>query len=284
MVLDIGALDINGNNQFLFDDCLYLGVDLAPGRNVDFVSKGHELALPDASFDVIISTECFEHDQFYDRTLRNVVRLLKPGGLFLFSCATTGRPEHGTRRTTPHDAPFIQGLGEWSDYYKNLEEPDIREALDLESIFSQFEFSTNSESKDLYFWGIKQGNLVTRKDHSFQVARLSPGNVELTAAVHDLRASLHERDVSIRLLQASIREKEESLSILNAMLHEREQQRANAERQAKMLENDLDKIHRSLSWRLTMPVRVAGRLSRGEFDIVWESLRARLKRSSNNKE
>ena len=59
-VLDIGSLDINGNNQYLFDDCLYLGVDLFPGKNVDLAVKGHELQLPDASADVIISTECFK--------------------------------------------------------------------------------------------------------------------------------------------------------------------------------------------------------------------------------
>lgn len=276
MVLDIGSLDINGNNQFLFEECLYLGVDLAPGRNVDFVVKGHELALPDASFDVIVSTECFEHDQFYECTLRNIVRLLKPGGLFLFSCATTGRPEHGTRRTTPHDAPFIQQMGDWSDYYKNLEESDIRAALDLETIFSSHAFSKNDESKDLYFWGIKRGELESRKDHSFQLARAvhAQNNSDLAVAVHELRASLHESEVTIRSMQ-------ESIAVLNATLHEREQQSVHAERRVKALEFELDRIHRSLSWRLTMPVRVLGRLSRGEFGIVWESFRARRKRSSH---
>jgi SAM-dependent methyltransferase len=231
-VLDIGALDINGNNQFLFEDCLYLGVDLAPGRNVDFVSKGHEFALPDASFDVVISTECFEHDQFYDRTLQNAVRLLKPGGLFFFSCATIGRPEHGTRRTTPHDAPFIQGFDEWSDYYKNLEETDIRAALNLDSVFSRYEFATNSESKDLYFWGVKRGNLITRIDYSFQV----------------VRPALREE---IRSLQATIAEGERRLS--------------DADGRIKALEAEIAGIRRSLSWRLTIPVRKIGRLMRGEF-------------------
>ena len=57
LVLDIGSLDINGNNQYLFDDCLYLGVDLLPGKNVDLITKGHALNLPDESVDVIVSTE-----------------------------------------------------------------------------------------------------------------------------------------------------------------------------------------------------------------------------------
>lgn len=173
LVVDVGSLDVNGNNSFLFKDCLYIGVDISEGKNVDIVSKGHELKLPDESIDVVISTECFEHDFFYRDTIRNIVRILKPGGLFLFTCATTGRPEHGTRRTSPEDAPFIhlQGFEEWADYYKNLEEKDIREVIDIEEYFRSYSFSVNSDSKDLYFWGVKQGELNERRDYSF-IARM----------------------------------------------------------------------------------------------------------------
>lgn len=166
-VLDIGSLDINGNNQEYFDNCNYIGVDIANGRNVDIVSKGHELGFPDQTFDIIISTECFEHDQYYEKTIQNIYRMLKNGGLFIFSCATTGRPEHGTRRTTPEDAPLLQSDIEWSDYYKNLTENDIREVLNIEDKFSIFEFSTNETSYDLYFYGFKQGIYENRNDYSF---------------------------------------------------------------------------------------------------------------------
>lgn len=166
-VLDIGSLDINGNNQEYFENCNYLGVDIAFGRNVDIVSKGHELAFPDETFDIIISTECFEHDQFYEKTIKNIYRMLKSGGLLIFTCATTGRPEHGTRRTTPEDAPLLQNDIEWSDYYKNLTEQDIRNIFNVENNFSTFEFSTNEISYDLYFYGFKKGNLFNRDDYSF---------------------------------------------------------------------------------------------------------------------
>lgn len=166
-VLDIGSLDINGNNQEWFEDCKYLGVDIAYGRNVDIVSKGHELGFPDNTFDIIISTECFEHDQYYDATIKNIFRMLKPGGMFIFTCATTGRPEHGTRRTTPEDAPFLQDDIEWSDYYKNLTEADIRDVLDIDSSFINYQFSTNNESHDLYFYGFKSGEYKLHNGYSF---------------------------------------------------------------------------------------------------------------------
>jgi hypothetical protein len=62
-VLDVGSFDVNGNNRFLFTDCEYIGIDVGAGTNVDIVCKTHELDL--GTYDVIISTECFEHDMFY---------------------------------------------------------------------------------------------------------------------------------------------------------------------------------------------------------------------------
>lgn len=273
MVLDVGSLDINGNNQFLFEYCQYIGIDLAPGRNVDFVTKGHELALPDESFDVVVSTECFEHDQYYGRTLQNIVRMLKPGGLFFFSCATSGRPEHGTRRSTPHDAPFIQQMGDWSDYYKNLDEADIRSAIDVESIFSAFEFSTNHESKDLYFWGIKKGKLISRSDYSFQISESS--SRAKANEIICLRSLLHERDAAIQLLQ-------ESLTVKDDLLNEQERRLTASENQVKALMTQVENIRGSFSWRLTVPVRVLGRLIRGEYSLIWRAFLARIRRSSDN--
>lgn len=155
-VLDVGSLDINGSNKTLFKKCRYIGIDVAKGRNVDVVSAAHEYESEDEFFDTIISSECFEHDMYYRDSLLNIYRMLKSKGLFLFTCATTGRPEHGTRRTTPKDAPLLQGFPEWQDYYKNLTESDIREVLDVDKLFCKYKFEIGHETKDLYFWGIKK--------------------------------------------------------------------------------------------------------------------------------
>ena len=155
-VLDVGSLDINGNNRYLFDNCSYCGVDVGSGNNVDIISKGHELMMPDNYYDLIISTECFEHDMYYKETIFNIIRMLKIGGLFLFTCASDNRPEHGTRITSQCDAPLLEGYGDWFDYYKNLNESDIREFLDVDSLFSEYLFEANSISMDLYFYGIKK--------------------------------------------------------------------------------------------------------------------------------
>lgn len=155
-VLDVGSLDINGNNRFLFENCSHLGIDIGPGPNVDVVSVAHEFNDPDGSYDVVISTECFEHDMHYDKSIKNIVRLLASGGMFVFTCATTGRPEHGTRRSDQGvNAPLLSSYDEWADYYKNLTEQDIRDVIDVDKVFKLYAFEVNSVSHDLYFWGIK---------------------------------------------------------------------------------------------------------------------------------
>jgi SAM-dependent methyltransferase len=154
-VLDIGSLDINGSNHFLFTNYVYMGIDVGKGRNVNYVSLGHEYKpLDNKKYDIVISTECFEHDKHWDKTIQNVIdNLLKPNGMFIFTCATTGRAEHGTRRTTKSDSPFTSQMDDWSDYYKNLTEEDMKFSVDLSS-FIMHRFYVNEESHDLYFWGI----------------------------------------------------------------------------------------------------------------------------------
>lgn len=156
LVLDVGSLDINGSNRFLFEDCSYCGIDIGEGPNVDIVSKAHEFNAQNESYDVIISTECFEHDMYYDLSIDNIVRILKSDGLFIFTCATTGRAEHGTSRTSPEDAPLLYTENNWNIYYKNLTEQDIRNILDIDFYFKEYFFEVNNLSHDLYFWGIKK--------------------------------------------------------------------------------------------------------------------------------
>lgn len=145
-VLEVGSLNINGSIRQFFQQCNYVGVDLGAGRDVDVIAKGEDLSYADGSFDVVASCECFEHNPEWAKTFGNMVRM--SCGLVFFSCATTGRAEHGTRRSNPHDAPFC------GDYYRNLTEHDVRQEVDL-SAFKVYEFISNDKAQDLYFWGIK---------------------------------------------------------------------------------------------------------------------------------
>ncbi|NBW14575.1 MAG: methyltransferase domain-containing protein, partial [Caulobacteraceae bacterium] len=94
-VLDIGSYDLNGTNSYLFKNSTVLGLDIEEGPGVDIVCEAQKYDAPDESFDVIVSSECWEHNPYYKESLQNAVRMLKSGGFMLFACATTGRPVHG---------------------------------------------------------------------------------------------------------------------------------------------------------------------------------------------
>tara|TARA_R110000803_G_scaffold149189_1_gene214646 strand:+ start:114 stop:710 length:597 start_codon:yes stop_codon:yes gene_type:complete len=171
-VLDIGAFDVNGNEAFLFDDCKFVGLDIGPGDGVDVVCPAQEYDAPDETFDTIISCECWEHNPYYKESIQNAVRMLKPGGLFLFTCATTGRPAHGTTTQDAIDKANMKTLQgteiiKWktmpnvsrenwdNDYYRNVTEEDIRECISVDNTFQSYGFEVDTKHCDLYFWGIK---------------------------------------------------------------------------------------------------------------------------------
>ena len=147
-VLDVGSGDINGNNRFLFENCEYDGNDVIQAHNVTIVSKTKDLPFQNNSFDTIISTECFEHDPEYKESFIKIYNMLKPDGLFCFTCASTGRDEHGTRRTSPSASyGTIGNLEDMSDYYKNLTELDLNEVLPVNKMFSSWDTYFNSLEK-----------------------------------------------------------------------------------------------------------------------------------------
>lgn len=154
-VLDVGSYDVNGSNRDLFTRCAYIGIDVVPGPGVDHV--GRIETAPESwheKFDVVICTEALEHDPRWDFSLRRMYDVLKPGGLLIITCATTGRLEHGTARTDLKDNPGAEVLG---DYYQNLTDADISSAFpeNITDMFRDHMWEINPESADLYFWGIK---------------------------------------------------------------------------------------------------------------------------------
>jgi SAM-dependent methyltransferase len=151
-VFEVGSADINGSVRNYFQSNRYVGVDLMPGPGVDLVAQGEDVQL-NREFDVAISTECFEHNPKYYETFENMVRHVRPGGLVLFTCATTGRPEHGTERANPGDSPGTVARG-WN-YYKNVESSDFS-VFPLDDVFQDHRFLVNRISCDLYFVGLKK--------------------------------------------------------------------------------------------------------------------------------
>jgi len=146
-VLDVGSLDINGNNRYLFENCNCIGLDIVNGKNVDYVEPIHKFKTV-TRFNTIICTEMLEHDKYIYLSLKKMIGLLKPGGLLLITAATTGRKEHGTKRFAPSQSPAT------TDYYRNVELKEFVDNIKPED-FKEFGIEINNTSNDIYFYGVK---------------------------------------------------------------------------------------------------------------------------------
>ena len=147
-VLEIGSQNINGSIRELFSGGQYLGIDLGEGKDVDLICHGKDF-YRESPFDVIVSCETLEHDEFYAETITNSIRLLKNNGLLLLTMASYGRAEHGTHSASPFASPHTL------NYYGNVCLQDIVHLCEWEKVFFPFAFEYGGIF-DLYFYGIKR--------------------------------------------------------------------------------------------------------------------------------
>jgi SAM-dependent methyltransferase len=155
-ILEIGSYDVNGSVRELFrDSTSYIGADLIEGPGVDIVKSGHEIDLESNSLDLALSCECFEHNPYWLETFQNMIRMTKPGGLVVFTCASRYRLEHGTARSWALMSPGTHSGG--GNYYRNLRRSDFEKRLDLADIFVIYRFYYIPTYRDLYFFGLKKG-------------------------------------------------------------------------------------------------------------------------------
>ncbi len=65
-VLDVGSWDGgNGSLKSIFIGHNYTGLDVQVGPNVDVVGTSHNIPFDNSTFDIIVSSSCFEHDEFF---------------------------------------------------------------------------------------------------------------------------------------------------------------------------------------------------------------------------
>lgn len=152
--LEIGSANGYPSPKSHSNHCEWVGVDLEEGEGVDYVGLGHHYK-SDKRFDVASAFEVFEHDPYYDLTVINMIEHLKPGGLFIMTCAGLGRPEHGTSRSHPEASPFTQETDFWKDYYKNRTPYDFKMIPHWDRLTRGY-WGINEGTSDLYYRGFKK--------------------------------------------------------------------------------------------------------------------------------
>jgi len=132
-VLDIGGRDLNGSTRPLFPNARpYHVLDILPGDGVDFVADAadwrpttrewEELPPGARGYDLVLTTETFEHAKRWREIIKTAWDVLRPGGWLILTCAGPGRPAHSGVRAVQELEP-----GEW---YENVSAADVRAELE----------------------------------------------------------------------------------------------------------------------------------------------------------
>jgi SAM-dependent methyltransferase len=116
-VLDVGGQDVNGSlrQSYQINKMNYTSLDIEEHPSVDVVMKpGDPFPFEDESFDLIVSTSCFEHDPCFWMTFREMCRVIKKSGYIYVNA-----PSNGMYHTFPGDnwrfySDAGQALAYWS--------------------------------------------------------------------------------------------------------------------------------------------------------------------------
>jgi SAM-dependent methyltransferase len=91
-VIEIGSQDVNGSLRSVAPpEFEYIGVDFCAAKGVDVVlTDPYVLPFEDECADIVLSSSCFEHSEFFWLVFLEVMRCLKPGGVFYLNVPSTG--------------------------------------------------------------------------------------------------------------------------------------------------------------------------------------------------
>ncbi|WP_264003981.1 class I SAM-dependent methyltransferase [Mycolicibacterium sphagni] len=91
-VVDIGSQDVNGSlREVTPSHFKYIGIDMVAGKGVDIVlDDPYKLPLDSESVDIVICSSCFEHSEMFWLLFLEVMRILKPAGLFYINVPSNG--------------------------------------------------------------------------------------------------------------------------------------------------------------------------------------------------
>ena len=91
-VVEIGSQDVNGSLRSKCPATFeYVGLDFVAGKGVDIVLQDpYQLPLASESADIVLSSSCLEHAEMFWLVFLEIMRILKPRGLFYLNVPSNG--------------------------------------------------------------------------------------------------------------------------------------------------------------------------------------------------
>jgi SAM-dependent methyltransferase len=117
-IVEIGSQDVNGSIREVAPATYnYIGLDFAAAKGVDIVlPDAYHFPFENDTVDIIVTSSCFEHAEFFWVTFLEGIRILKPGGLFYINA-----PSKGQYHAYPQDCwrfypDAAKALNNWAHY------------------------------------------------------------------------------------------------------------------------------------------------------------------------
>lgn len=116
-VLEFGSLNINGTTRDVITAISYYGIDRQKGPGVDEVVQSAAVYRSLARVDLVVCCEVLEHTPELYGICSSAFDNLRPGGVFLVTCATRARQPH----SAVDGGPLRNG-----EYYHNVSEKELK--------------------------------------------------------------------------------------------------------------------------------------------------------------
>lgn len=265
-----------------------IGVDIAEAAiahaaskyrrsNLEFkIGSCSQIPIPDESVDLVVSFETIEHHAEHREMMAELRRVLRPDGVVIISSP---------------------------DKYVYSDVPGYRNEFHVKELYlNEFEVLLRSQFHNVRVFGqrVYYGSWIApigeqNGTNSFVTFRGSAQSIQKTpgvarpiyfvalasnAALPDLHAGLFEGNNQIASLNQSVTEREQQVRALTAQLAERDGQIAGLNHAVAECERQISQILSSRSWRLTKPMRILGRIIRGEWGSVRAAMRQRVQHAA----
>lgn len=91
-IMEVGSQLVNGGLRDIFQpNNIFTGIDCIPGKGVDVVLENpYKFPFESNTFDIVLCSSMFEHCEFFWVTFLEVMRVLKPHGLFYCNAPSNG--------------------------------------------------------------------------------------------------------------------------------------------------------------------------------------------------
>ena len=273
-VLDVGSRNVNGSLKDICPTHLqYLGVDTVEGHGVDVISTDpYKLPFENESINIVISSSCFEHSELFWLLYLEIMRVLKPEGVFYLSAPNNGcihRYPVDCWRFYPDAGRALVSWAEMNGFTPALlesfvgnQEGRVMEGEgwnDFVAVFVKEHANKNLYNDRILNKASQYTNGILNSTELLNPSQFSEDQtlfVKSESEIADLGQAVSERDNKINDLGKAVANRDDQIAKLVQAVVKRDEQINNLGRTLDERNAFISQMLESLSWRFTRPARI----------------------------